>query len=73
MKYSICERVVFYTSDGRQVGTIFRIVDHKNKIYETRVDECFFTVHEKQIRKLKPKKKARTCEKCINYEESKKR
>ena len=57
MKYSIGERVCFYDKGERFVGNIKYC--HKDNTYNIETRFCLFVVHEKQMRKLKPKKKAR--------------
>lgn len=57
MKYSIYERVCFYDKGERLIGNIKYC--HKDNTYNIETKLCLFRVHEKQIRKLKPKKKAR--------------
>lgn len=57
MKYRLNERVCFYDKGERFVGNIKYC--HKDNTYNIETRFCLFVVHEKQIRKLKPKKKPR--------------
>lgn len=57
MKYKIGEKVAFYGYCRRNIGFISKIINENVYLIENSIDK--FAAHEKQIRKLKPKKKAR--------------
>lgn len=62
MKYSINDRVAVYENGVRFIGNVTKILEDKIEVWIVDtfgICKAFVYVHEKQIRKLKPKKKAR--------------
>ena len=61
MKYSINDRVAVYENGVRFIGNVTKILEDKIEVWIVDtfgICKAFVYVHEKQIRKLKPKKKA---------------
>lgn len=62
MKYSINDRVAVYENGVRFIGNVTKILEDKIEVWivdTSGICKAFVYVHEKQIRKIKPKKKAR--------------